>query len=105
MGLLGSLVVPVAAADERLGVGVVASQTCVMCARARSSLAPGPPILVGTQPGSTACATTSGLSRATAAMSVVTNNFASEYECVSRFPVQSTPARSGRPPPCMLLLR
>ena len=44
---------------------------------ARASDAPGPPILVGTQPGSTTLLTTSGHSRSTAMASVVTRSYSS----------------------------
>ena len=47
----------------------------------RSSGAPGPPILVGTQPGSTALLRTLGQWRAIAAARAVTNSLLSEYAC------------------------
>jgi hypothetical protein len=49
----------------------------------------GPPILVGTQPGSTALLYTPGQIRATATARVVTNSLLSEYEPVRRCPLQS----------------
>src|SRR5690349_1129436 len=64
------------ASDESL----VASHTWVTCPRSRLSDAPGPPIRVGTQPGSTALLGTPGHSRATAAARVVTKSLLSEYE-------------------------
>ena len=44
---------------------LVASHTCVFGPASRSSVAPGPPILVATHPGSTAFDRTSGHFRAT----------------------------------------
>ena len=87
------------------GWSLVASHSWVRCPSRRSSGAPGPPILVGTQPGSTALLDTSGQSRATAQARAVTNSLLSEYEPVLRCPLQSMPARSARPPECMPLLR
>jgi hypothetical protein len=49
----------------------------------------GPPILVGTQPGSTALLYTPGQILATATARVVTNSLLSEYEPVRRCPLQS----------------
>ena len=60
------------------GSSLVASHSCVRCPSRRSSGAPGPPILVGTQPGSTALLYTCGQSRATATARVVTNSLLSE---------------------------
>src|SRR4030095_12852537 len=87
------------------GSSLVASHCWVRCPSRRSSGAPGPPILVGTQPGSTALLYTSGQIRATATARVVTNSLLSEYEPVLRCPLQSTPARSARPPDCEAPLR
>ena len=74
------------------GSSLVASHSWVRCPSRRSSGAPGPPILVGTQPGSTALLYTSGQMRATATARAVTNSLLSEYEPVR---ASSAPVHAG----------
>ena len=101
MRLRAPLVMPITAGDEGFGCTEVASHSCVRWPRRRSSGALGPPILVGTQPGSTELVITSGQRRAIAAASVVTKSLLSEYEADARFPSNPTPEdRGARPYAC-----
>src|SRR4051812_24474362 len=61
------------------GSSLTASQVWVRYPISKSSGAPGPPIFVGTQPGSTALLRTSRHRRATAEASAVTYSLLSEY--------------------------
>src|SRR5580700_3535742 len=72
------LVVEVLTAYHRRGSSLVASHACVTGARLRSSGAPGPPILVATQPGSSALEKTPGQRRATANASTTSKSLLSE---------------------------
>jgi hypothetical protein len=87
--------------DERSELS--ASQTCVLGAASRSSGAPGPPIFVGTEPGSKAFDRTSGHSLATANASKTLCRFESEYaaEPSQRRRFHSRSYKLASPPPCI----
>ena len=77
MALLLLLVKEVAPADQRRGLVADGRQACVWAPCPRSSGAPAPPILVGTQPGFTAFDSTSGHRRPTAMASARSNSLLS----------------------------
>src|SRR4029077_11004683 len=73
----------------------------------RSSVALGPPILVGTQPGSTALLSTCGQARARVSASAVTWSLLSPYACMAfqRRSVQSMSRRDPAATRCSPLVR
>src|SRR5947208_11876552 len=89
------------------GSSLTASQVWVRYPISKSSGAPGPPIFVATQPGSTALLSTSGHHRATAKARAVTFSLLSEYAWLAfqRRSSQSMSRSEAPPPRCMPLLR
>ena len=105
MRLQSPAVVPVPPAARASGSSLTVGHSCVWWPSSRSSGALGPPILVGTRPGSTALPDTPGCSRATAAAGVVTKSLLSAYDPALRLCQSTPPSDDGRPPRCELLLR